>query len=591
MELGTEIRDSRFSVGLCLLLNSAVWYGTHLHSSCDHLIQPHPPALSSERINILVHSEWRATLLTARSTRPRHVAWHVHALLCIWVYAGRGCMSTIRQTAQRQPAIPNHSAVMKDTVDTSAIKAIVMSEVQTATAIDLHTHLLPPTHGILCLWGIDELLTYHYLVAEYFMVADASVTPENFFASTKQDQADMIWQALFLDRLPMSEACRGVVTVLTRLGLSDAVRTRDLSAIRLHYEKLQCQGEAGAKIFCEQIFAAAGVKYAIMTNIPFDALEAKYWKPHKVGYSTRFRSALRVDPLLAGDRPAIEAALKSSGYPETMDGARDYLREWCDVMEPEYMMASTPHDFVLREGSLATTGADGTRALTQSMNVSAMKRPFAFVDATNSGANCGVGCDGAQDEAPSVIDENSDFLSEVLMKVCAERDLPVALKIGARRGTNPKLKSAGDGVVAFADAAMLGRLCTRFPKVRFLATFLSRNNQHEACVLATKFRNLHIYGCWWFCNNPSIIEEITKMRVEMLGTSFTAQHSDARVVDQMLYKWPHSRAVLAKVLGAEYEKLLLSGWTMSRQEVRRDVRRIFGGSYEDFMSKSLRDQV
>jgi hypothetical protein len=83
------------------------------------------------------------------------------------------------------------------------------------------------------------------------------------------------------------------------------------------------------------------------------------------------------------------------------------------------------------------------------------------------------------------------------MRVCEERDLPIALKIGAHRGVNPGLKSAGDGVVAFADTGVLVRLCTCFPKVRFLATLLSFNNQHEACVLASKFRNLHIYGCWW----------------------------------------------------------------------------------------------
>jgi hypothetical protein len=37
--------------------------------------------------------------------------------------------------------------------------------------IDLHTHLLPPSHGGLMLWGVDELLTYHYLIAEFFQTA------------------------------------------------------------------------------------------------------------------------------------------------------------------------------------------------------------------------------------------------------------------------------------------------------------------------------------------------------------------------------------------------------------------------------------
>jgi hypothetical protein len=75
------------------------------------------------------------------------------------------------------------------------------------------------------------------------------------------------------------------------------------------------------------------------------------------------------------------------------------------------------------------------------------------------------------------------------------------------------------------------------------------------------------------------------MRVEMLGTSFTAQHSDARVLDQLIYKWSHSRAVISRVLSKEYKKLIESGWATTRYELRRDITRLFGGSYEEFMKK------
>jgi hypothetical protein len=78
------------------------------------------------------------------------------------------------------------------------------------------------------------------------------------------------------------------------------------------------------------------------------------------------------------------------------------------------------------------------------------------------------------------------------------------------------------------------------------------------------------------------------MRVEMLGSAFTAQHSDARVLDQLIYKWSHSRAVIAKVLSKEFTKLVKSGWSLTRGELRREVERLFGGSYEDFMVKSLK---
>ena len=77
------------------------------------------------------------------------------------------------------------------------------------------------------------------------------------------------------------------------------------------------------------------------------------------------------------------------------------------------------------------------------------------------------------------------------------------------------------------------------------------------------------------------------IRIEMLGPTFTAQHSESRVLDQLLYKWPHSRAVIAAVLIKEYTKLVDSGWLLTQGELRRDVWRLFGLSYEEFMSKSL----
>jgi mannitol-1-phosphate/altronate dehydrogenase len=85
------------------------------------------------------------------------------------------------------------------TADT--VGAVVRAEVQAVEVIDLHTHLLPPSHAPLMLWGIDELLCYHYLVAEYFMTA-TEIAPDTFHALPKAQQADLIWQGLFIDRSP-----------------------------------------------------------------------------------------------------------------------------------------------------------------------------------------------------------------------------------------------------------------------------------------------------------------------------------------------------------------------------------------------------
>ena len=130
-------------------------------------------------------------------------------------------------------------------------------------------------------------------------------------------------------------------------------------------------------------------------------------------------------------------------------------------------------------------------------------------------------------------------------------------------------------------------LCSEFPKNKFMVTMLSRENQHQLCVAARKFRNLLVFGCWWFVNNPSIIEEITRERLELLGTGMIPQHSDARVIDQVIYKWGHSKRIIGDVLAAKYGDLLAAGWALDEGDVRRDVDRLFGGNFWSFLEKKL----
>src|ERR1041384_6158828 len=82
---------------------------------------------------------------------------------------------------------------------------------------DIHTHLYAPCFGEMLSWGIDELLTYHYLIAEFFRASEMPY--ETFWGLSKKEQAEAIWKALFVDQSPLSEATRGVVTVLHALAL------------------------------------------------------------------------------------------------------------------------------------------------------------------------------------------------------------------------------------------------------------------------------------------------------------------------------------------------------------------------------------
>jgi hypothetical protein len=77
------------------------------------------------------------------------------------------------------------------------------------------------------------------------------------------------------------------------------------------------------------------------------------------------------------------------------------------------------------------------------------------------------------------------------------------------------------------------------------------------------------------------------MRLELLGLSFTAQHSDARVLDQIIYKWEHSRSIIANALCEKYESVASSGWEPNAREIARDVQALFGGSYREFKALSL----
>jgi len=415
---------------------------------------------------------------------------------------------------------------MQSPLSSRSIRETVADVVARTPVFDIHTHLYDPAFGDLLLWGIDELLVYHYLIAEGFRQFDLPY--ERFWALSKQDQADAIWNALFIEHSPISEACRGVLTVLHALGMD--VKKRDLPALRNHFS----QWTAGE--FVTKAMELANVRKICMTNSPFDDQESPVWER---GFTRdqRFVAALRIDPLLL-DWPNTAPKLRAWGYAvnadfsgQTFGEVRRFLEDWTRRIDAQYCMVSLGPD-------------------------------FAFPDSSPT----------------------SRLIEHAVLPHGRDHGQALALMIGVKRSVNPLLRLAGDSV-GRADIAAVERLCAQFPANKFLCTMLSRENQHELCVTARKFRNLHVFGCWWFMNNPSIIEEITRMRLELIGLGMTPQHSDCRVLDQLIYKWSHSRTILAKVLADKYEDLAATGWEPTRAEIERDTRDLFGGSLERFLGK------
>ncbi|KKL26311.1 hypothetical protein LCGC14_2396550, partial [marine sediment metagenome] len=100
--------------------------------------------------------------------------------------------------------------------DVKSVAAAAREAVEATVITDVHTHLFPTSHGDLLLWGADELLTYHYLVAELFTVAPRELTYEAFWAMSKSQQADLVWEHVFLAHGALSEAARGIITTFNR---------------------------------------------------------------------------------------------------------------------------------------------------------------------------------------------------------------------------------------------------------------------------------------------------------------------------------------------------------------------------------------
>ena len=140
-------------------------------------------------------------------------------------------------------------------------------------------------------------------------------------------------------------------------------------------------------------------------------------------------------------------------------------------------------------------------------------------------------------------------------------------------------------MVGKSDVLSVVHLCQEFPNNKFMVTMLSRENQHELCIAARKFGNLFLFGCWWFLNNPSIIEEMTRERIELLGTTIAPQHSDARILDQLVYKWDHSRKIIADVLVDKYADVMDVGYKVTKKMIKRDAALLLRDNFRNFVAR------
>jgi hypothetical protein len=101
-------------------------------------------------------------------------------------------------------------------------------------------------------------------------------------------------------------------------------------------------------------------------------------------------------------------------------------------------------------------------------------------------------------------------------------------------------------------------------------------------VSARKFSNLMPFGCWWFLNNSSLVTRITRMRLEMLAATFVAQHSDARVLEQLGYKWREARRAVGEALAEVLEPVSAASREIRSGGLADTADRLLRGNFESF---------
>lgn len=407
-----------------------------------------------------------------------------------------------------------------------ALRAMVKDVVQTTRVTDMHTHLFPPSFAELQLSGANNVLTYHYLIAEAFRMSDEPY--ESFWEMDRASQAEWIWDKLFRQSTPASEATSGVVQIAKAFGVH--LKSQGLSGLR------EASMAEASEEYVNHVLDLAGVERLVMTNDPFDPVERACWERSPI-LNPRFYAALRLD-VLVNDAESAVLQLVQLGYkvsPELNQADCDeisrFLEDWFEKISPIYLAFSASDSFDFPEDS-----------------------------------------------------HRGKLMETVILPFCKRHKLPLALMIGARRQVNPALRSAGDST-AKASVTSIERLCQLYPDNKFLVTLLSRENQHELAVAARKFRNLMPFGCWWFVNTDSLIDEITRMRFELLGSTFIPQHSDARVLEHVIYKWQRARAMICDVLIDKYIALTELGWDICREDVERDVNRLCNDNFWTFVRK------
>ena len=360
-------------------------------------------------------------------------------------------------------------------------------------AVDIHTHLYPSKFKNFYKTGLIELLNYHYLVAEF--LSSSNFKPQKFYELSDYQKAKIIWNELFLKKIPLSTSTMGILKILQKY---------EIKSFKTSFDELYSQFNKTA-LSESDIFNLAGVKEVVMTNNPFDKGEAKLLNQNK---DLNYKVSIRLDDLFS----------EKKIFHNNQEINRNFLKI-------EYYLESIIKKY----------------------------KPVYFSISTNNFEEFKL----------------KNYFFQIL-KVLRKHNKPLMILVGVKRNVNPEFRLAGDGL-GKPNLNYLEEIIRNNSKNKFLVTCLDNSDHFRMIVLARKFQNIKLFGFWWFTNQESIIKNTLSMRIEMLGDNFLPQHSDARVIDQLVYKWNDFRHYYTEVFTHKYQQLIETGYKLKAEDIEKNV--------------------
>ncbi|MCP4588764.1 hypothetical protein [Pseudoalteromonas sp.] len=409
-------------------------------------------------------------------------------------------------------ACSSFSGENSSVIEMSEVGSTVNDVISNTPIIDIHTHLFPESFTQFSLSGIEDLLTYHYLMVEALSIT--GMDPEIYFSMEKKQQAKFVWDNLFVLRTPISEAAKGIVTILNDLNVEFEKNSFD-ELLRNYYS---------LNITHEEILDKLNIKKIVMTNDPFDYNEWILFNDEQWDRDL-YCSAIRLDRLFFEKEESIRYINKA-------------------------LNREVSHEF--HEGLIND-----------------------FLNFIAKGSNpcyVAISIDG---ESLFALEEDEIF--NEIAYWCEINSIPFALMIGVKRSVNPSYHTGGDGIGS-DGLSSLEAILKKNPHVNFLVTHLLDNAQQALTVLARKLPNLKIFGHWWFNNIPVLVRPSLKLRLDLLGVNFIAQHSDARVFEQLIFKWGHFLKILEEVMIERYQDLINVGWPLTKSDIEADIGLLLNGN-------------